>query len=199
MTCGSMGGWRYLRGLGAVSWVIRPSGLRGLPPGARLQHQLPPSRTRRPGRSLAGWTMIEVFDTDERAQEHPEPARQRLPLPGLRSGPWSPTPRRSTRAARRDLAADRGPGRPTARVSAPACARSRPHRAPGSAGPPAGLARHRARPRRLARTSPRTPEPAGQLGAAASRPAGRPAHARPPARVAVLARGLLLNPVPGTG
>ena len=64
VTSGSAGGWRHLRRRpGALSWVIMPSGLCGPRPGARLQHQLSPSRTRQPGRSLAGWTMIEVFDT----------------------------------------------------------------------------------------------------------------------------------------
>jgi len=37
--------------------------LRGPPPGDRLQHQLPPGPDETAGPILAGWTMIEVFDT----------------------------------------------------------------------------------------------------------------------------------------
>jgi hypothetical protein len=79
VTSGLADGWQRLRRLGAGSWVIRPSGLRGLPSGARLLHQLPPSRTRRPGRSLAGWTMIEVFDTTAARSAL---ARRKLRCPG---------------------------------------------------------------------------------------------------------------------
>src|SRR6266508_1528992 len=79
-----------------LSPVIRPSGLRGLPPAARLQHQLPPSPARRPGRSLAGWTMIEVFDT---AAARHALARRKLRCPdcGRALRPWGRARERTIR------------------------------------------------------------------------------------------------------
>lgn len=54
VTCDPEGRWRRARRRGAGLRGCCPPGLRGPGPGARLQHQTPPSLARPPGRSLAG-------------------------------------------------------------------------------------------------------------------------------------------------
>jgi transposase-like protein len=74
---------------------------------ARVQHQLPPSRTRRPGRIVAGWTMIEVFDT---AAAKIALARRMLRCPGCGQPlrPWGHARERTVR----ELGGALAPARP---------------------------------------------------------------------------------------
>jgi transposase-like protein len=76
--------------------VIAPAELRGAAAGARLQHQLPPSPARRPGQILAGWMMIEVFDT---TAARIALARRRLGCPGCGQPlrPWGHARQRTVR------------------------------------------------------------------------------------------------------
>src|SRR5260370_27663900 len=91
-----MGGQREFSSVRCRLRVAGQSGLRGPRSGARLQHQLPPSRTRRPGRTLAGWTMIEVFDT---AAARIALARRKLGCPGCGQPlrPWGHARERTVR------------------------------------------------------------------------------------------------------
>ena len=95
-TCGSRDGGGAGRRRGAVSWVIRPVGLREAAAGARLQHQLPLPADGRPGPNLAGWTMIEVFDT---AAARDALARRKLRCPdgGAVLRPWGQVRERTVR------------------------------------------------------------------------------------------------------
>ena len=108
---------------GAVSGVIRPVRLRQASAGARLQHQLPPFVRRLPGQNLAGWTMLEVFDTAA-ARDALAAASCAARTAAVRAGPGTFGPRAGRRAA------DGAPGPCPVHRSHPRRARRRPAAAP---------------------------------------------------------------------
>lgn len=95
VTCGPAGGWRNLRRLGALSRVSRPPGLRAAA-GCQAATPAAPFPDKAPGRSLAGWTMIEVFDT---AAARCALARRMLRYPdcGQALRPWGRARERAVR------------------------------------------------------------------------------------------------------
>ena len=76
--------------------VAVPGELREAAAGARLQHQLPPGADETAGPILAGWTMIEVFDT---AAARIALARRMLGCPGCGQPlrPWGHARERTVR------------------------------------------------------------------------------------------------------
>src|SRR5258708_3966192 len=90
------GGGRSRRRPGAGTGRAGRPRLRGPLRGGRLQHQLPSGTDEMAGPILAGWTMIEVFDT---TAARIALARRMLGCPGCSQPlrPWGHAPERTVR------------------------------------------------------------------------------------------------------